>query len=290
MRRLYFDTSAINWLADEPKRSLIFKALSQDACSISIFTVVELASTPNDARRIHLLSTAKQLTGDYRPLAMPGEILSRSASAFINREETMNPSMGEDWDGIWHALCDPTLIDKQALNEAQAWKSKQQKWYQDMHEIGRPYVQADMSRLSEPERKWIVQFPSRLLKHFARNREFLLHIVSDLAPSTITVSREIAEGIIDNLEPWRFFLAAMAYGMYSRSLQINGYGKQSNPGSIDTQQAIYLAGCDVFVTADEGRQSGPWGGQLAMMRMILPFGTQHREVWHFNRLVEMCSA
>jgi hypothetical protein len=288
MGRLYFDASAINWLAKDPNRSSLLKVLSKNTCSTSIFTIAELASTPEDRRRVDLLSVAKELSRDFRPLAMPKEILFHSASAFVNRQQTIVASMSHNWDGLWDALNDPTIIDKSALDEVQAWKSAQQKWYQDLHDKVRPQVQAELSTLSTEEKKWITEYPSRLLKHFLRDREFVLDVVSDLSTPALAISRDIAEGIIDNLDPWRFFLAGMAYGMYCRSLKTNGYGKHANPGSIDTQQAIYLAGCDQFITADQGRQRGPWGGQLGMMRTIIPFGVQRTTAWHYNRLKERC--
>jgi hypothetical protein len=45
---IYFDTSAINWLFDDPRRDSILGRLVGSACIyISIFTVAELAATPS---------------------------------------------------------------------------------------------------------------------------------------------------------------------------------------------------------------------------------------------------
>ncbi len=66
----------------------------------------------------------------------------------------------------------------------------------------------------------------------------------------------------------------MVYGLFARGLKQTNFSKKQNPGSIDTQQAIYLAACDVFVTADRA--------QRRMLRLLVPFGHKKREVWTFN--------
>jgi hypothetical protein len=290
MSVLYFDTSAINRLADDPNRSLLLKALRREVCSISIFTVIELASTPDNRRRLHLITTAKQLVGDSRPLAMPGDILRRVTQAFSGREQTMDASMGSEWDGLWLALSEPTFTDADMVAEAQEWKTSEENWYQDILEKARPIVQSELQKRPKDEQDWITKYPSRLLKHFCRNREFMVDVVNRLSPPAVLITNELAEGVIENLDPWRFFLAGLAFGFYRRSLQPSGYGRQLSPGSIDTQQSIYLAGCDRFVTADQGGEGGPWGGQLAMMRTIIPYGTSYkRTAWHFNQLRDWCT-
>ena len=49
-----------------------------------------------------------------------------------------------------------------------------------------------------------------------------------------------------------FLLQALAYGVYDRAIKQEHYGKDSNPGSLDVQQMIYLAVVDCFAT-DEKR-------------------------------------
>ena len=276
MSTLYFDTSAINRLTDEPNRSSLLAVLSRNTCAISIFTIAELASTTSPDRRSQLLRTVKELIGDYRPLEMPGELLKRATRALLNNQATMDLSMGPEWNGLLVALNDPTSIDDITLAEAQRWKAKQEQWYNTMHNNARPHIQAELSTLSDDERKWISGYPSRLLKHFSHNIKFLTDVVCDLSPSELSISKEIARTILDKLDYWRFFLAGMAYGMYCRTVKLEGFGWQSNAGSIDTQQSIYLTACDQFVTTDEA--------QHAMIRTIIPYGIRRRTVWHFDRL------
>jgi hypothetical protein len=70
----------------------------------------------------------------------------------------------------------------------------------------------------------------------------------------------------------------MAYGMYVRSVKVTHFSKKRNPGSIDTQQAIYLTLCNVFVTADEE--------QYKMLRLLAPFGHKQRYVWKYPKFAQ----
>jgi hypothetical protein len=76
--------------------------------------------------------------------------------------------------------------------------------------------------------------------------------------------------VVRTMEHWRLFLGGIGYGIWERAIKAQTYGRHSTPGSIDTQQAIYLACCDEFVTADRK--------QRKMLRQVSVFGHQHRPV------------
>jgi len=96
--------------------------------------------------------------------------------------------------------------------------------------------------------------------------------------ANVTVTDELVQRVIRNSEQWRFFLTSMAYGMYVRSVKATHFSKKKNPGSIDTQQAIYLTLCDVFVTADKA--------QYRMLRLLAPFGHKKRYIWQYSVFVQ----
>jgi hypothetical protein len=210
---------------------------------------------------------------------MPNDLLKRSLNAMLSKADTMDASIGSEWDGIWYALNEPELIDNEAYEEVVAWKTQQEEWYQEMHESGRPHIQDALAKLSPHERHSLTVRPSKILRYFVNHPDYLPNLISEL---TI----RCGVGAFDNtlmdsvlqLEQWRFFLGAMAYGFYARSLRRSHFGKQSNPGSIDTQQSIYLSGCDTFVTCDFA--------QYQMMRWLLPMGHIKRRVLHYERFRE----
>ena len=93
---------------------------------------------------------------------------------------------------------------------------------------------------------------------------------------------ELVSRVIDDLEPWRFFLAAWGYGVYARAVQVNKHGKRSNPGRFDTEQAVYLANCHIFVTCDRE--------QRRMLRIVNRFGHFRRLVWHYSDVADWVKA
>jgi len=273
----YFDTSAVNWLAKDQDPAAIIKGIcAYSGVYISAFTVAELAATPLKGQRTQLLKTAKTISSNMRPLAMPNELLKRSLNAMLSRADAMDASIGSEWDGVWYALNAPEMIDDEAYEEVVGWKTQQEEWYQDMHDSGRPHIQDALAKLSPQERHSLTLRPSRTLRYFVNHPDYLPTLISEMAIrcGLKTFDKQLTNSVLQ-LEQWRFFLGGMVYGFYARSVQRNHFGKQSNPGSIDTQQAIYLSGCDTFVTCDSGQ------GQ--MMRWLLPLGHKKRNVWHYDQ-------
>lgn len=275
----YLDTSAINHLYDDPQHTLLTSILDKKKnVFISIFTFAEIASTKNKTRRNGLLKLTSSLLGGYIPAAMPGDLLKRSFLGIYKHEKDMNHSMDSKWNGIILALVNPELIDEETFDEIVQWKTQQEHWYHKMHDEGRPKLQSLLSTLHSDERNAIsMSFPS-FIRYYLSKPEFIQDIVIDIALKhgyELTVDRNIAQAILYNSEHWRFFLLGMAYGLYVRSIRNSHYSRDRNPGSIDTQQSIYLTTCDIFVTADHQ--------QYNMLRYVNIFGNKQRHIWKYNR-------
>jgi hypothetical protein len=274
---VYFDTSAVNWLAkDQDSTAVVNRICAYSGVYISAFTVAELAATALKEQRNRLLKITKTISSNWRPLAMPNELLKRSLNAMLSKANRIDASIGSEWDGVWYALNDPDLIDDEAYKEVIGWKAQQEKWYQEMHDSGRPHIQDALAELSAQERHSLTLRPSKILRYFVNHPDYLPNLISEMAIGCglKTFDKGLSNSVLQ-LEPWRFFLSGMVYGFYTRSLQRTHFGKQSNPGSIDTQQAIYLSGCSTFVTCDFR--------QCQMMRWLLPMGHIKRKVWHYTR-------
>ncbi|MCX5886643.1 MAG: hypothetical protein NT096_12170, partial [Proteobacteria bacterium] len=149
----YFDTSVINRLLDDQSGLDLIKKLRKSLkIYLSVFTFAEIMATSQHERRLKLLMLAKDINENYRPLAMPGDLLKRSLKAIQTDAKDLNILMGPEWDGVWVALRDPQLIDEESLLESIQWKRQQEKWYQDMHDGGRLDIQKALIALSQAER------------------------------------------------------------------------------------------------------------------------------------------
>ena len=189
----------------------------------------------------------------------------------------MDHSMGPEWEGVWIALTDPSRINDVEYKEIVEWKRVQEKWFQKMHDNGRPKMQSYIYRLPEPDRLSLTSRFSRLVKLYSPEDEFVKGVVFDLAIRSgvkVKIDSDLVNDLIRHSEHWRFFLTSMVYGLFARGVKQTKFSKKQNPGSIDTQQAVYLAACDVFVTADKE--------QRRMLRLLVPFGHKKRSVWTFN--------
>jgi len=278
----YLDTSAINRLYDDPEGPNLRKVLQERSIVYtSVFIVVELGAESDESRRIGLLRLIKNISGNYRPAAMPGDLLRRSLESVSIWSRDMNHSMGTKWGGVWLALNDPTLIDENAYKEIVGWKREQEAWYQDVHDRGRTRMQETIKKLPPSESDAIYSRFSKFISYYPPEGDFLRKTVFDLASSSgtnIAVTDELVQRLLRHSEQWRFFLTAMAYGMYVRSVKATHFSKKRNPGSIDTQQAIYLTICNTFVTADEA--------QYKMLRLLAPFGHKKRYIWQYPKFAQ----
>jgi uncharacterized protein with PIN domain len=279
IKSFYLDTSAINSLYDDPKASKLIEAIKKNAyVYVSIFTIAEIAAESNAHRRIGLIKIVKDMISGYRPAAMPADILRRSLEAISMWAPTMNHSMGSQWNGVWIALNDPGLINCRGYQEVTSWKQQQEKWYQDMHNKGRPEVQRILAKLPPKERLDLASQFSRFLKYYLSHPNFVEELVNYIASRTsanVKIDDELVRRIIRHSEYWRFFLLGHAYGVHALSVRMSHFAKDKNPGSIDTQQSIYLAICDVFVTSDQQ--------QHRMLRLLTPFGHKKRQVWKYSK-------
>lgn len=280
MKHFYFDTSALNHLLDD---NIEASSVSNKKVTIyiSVFTVAEVASTPDLARRNSLLRLAKEISGDYRPLAFPAELLKRSIESIKIWAPDMDNSMSREWDGIWMILNDPALINDKAFQEIKEWKTKQENWFHKMHERGRPHLQNAITNSPQELKNSVFNSFARLLRYHSPDKQSSMEFVFDLASQAkpnITVDNELVDRLLKHSEHWRFFLSSMIYGLYVRSVRNSHYSRSQNPGSIDTQQAIYLAACDVFVTADLK--------QREMLRLLAPLGHKRRQVWKYQKFAE----
>lgn len=276
MKTLYLDTSIINRIYDDPDFDKIINIIkSHLEIYPSIFNVIELASTPNMNRRIGLLKILKSISGNYRPLALPGEILKRSLQAICLGDKNIDISIDDKFEDVWEMLNDPERIGDDAYTDIYNWKQKQEKWYQDMHYNGRPMIQKVISSLSSDEQNELYRNFSKLINYYSQQFKLISDFIDKIDIKNILSipPEEKVNKILKYSEHWRFFLAGLIYSLYTRSFRSINYSKKKNPGSIDTQQSIYLANCDIIVTSDYN--------QYKMFRLLVKLGDKKRYSWNY---------
>lgn len=271
----YCETSALNHLADDPDRESVLGRLRAPdrQVRISAYTVAEAAATPDLARRALLLRLARTLSAPCRPLALLPDLLRRALDVYAKREPSCVVTIPPEFEGVWVALKTPDEVDEDARREALDWKSQQEAWYREMHAGARSAFQQIL--MAHPPGKPPIRTAAQLLRIYYTHPTFLEDFFAPFFSKCghADTFQGRARAVLWELEPWKLAFAALAVSVFDRGIRHQGPGRWK-AGSIDTQQAIYLATCDVFVTADEG--------QYRLMRRILPLSHKPRRVLSYQ--------
>lgn len=274
--RICFDTSVLNKITNDPKSNeIVEKILGKFESYLSLLNCAEILANSNQYERVRIQKVADRLGRGYYPFAHPQEILRRCLNSYEISESTMNFSISQEDRGVWTALKSPEKVDDDARREALAWINREEDWYQNMHEVARPHIQAIISSQGQ-----LKDSRSEFLRHFINNEILLKDIMTEFFKGTIFKDRFCGREIeiVSALEPWRFYLGAIGLGIYNRAVQQKEFSKKRHAGSIDTQQAVYMAAIDIFVTHDTA--------QRRMLKLVAKLGHIRREIWSYNKLLD----
>jgi len=275
----YLDTSALNQLLDDDEREQVIAYLGKRAVVyVSAINVSEIVANVNATRRLELLKLANRLADDRLPLGYPTDLLRLSLDAYVRRAPGLDVSIDPDSD-VWIALRQPERVDERCREGIASHNSAGEESFREMHEKGRDGLQPVVDALSREDRK-AIRNASSLCKVYFERPEFLKQMLSELLkefghPELAGKEQEF----LTILEPWKFYFAAMVEGVYNRGVKSQRYGWRSNAGNLDTHQAIYLAFCDVFVTAD--------AAQRRMLKPVEKRGHKPRHVISYRELRRM---
>jgi len=246
---LCFDTSGINRLYDDSERDVIVCALrAASQVIITGLNVTEAAATPTEDtnRRIGLLRLERKLSGTFRPLHVPNDLLQAVTIAYAEGRPTAVSTIEERQEGLWWALENPEGLPEEARQEAYAWMRSLEDPFTDAHRRARPEFQKIFSG------PWRPLTASKLIKMFRSQEEFVHEMVAHLWKRLIgtDLSIESYRELIVRVPQWPLYLAGWAHAMQNRAIREQSYGAGNNPGAIDLLCAIYLPQCDCFVTDD----------------------------------------
>ena len=292
----YLDTSAINHLyADAKWDDAAFAVLLQVAAvRFSALNIAELCATQDADKRVRLMCVVQKLSDDYRPLALPSEILKRSLEFFeevrISTEKgspppdnTRNLSVEGDESAFYALVNDPELArDDEVRRDMVALKTDQEQRFRSLHDSIRPDFQRLRRKIGDPYRTG-----AGLIKYFRgpfdtdEMEESFRETFSDIAERMGVSYGGNPHEVFNRLEPWSFFFGAMIHALYNRVFAPTKYGSRTNPGAIDTKQAIYLTACNRFVTADLQSR------QYRAIRVVNKLGLKSRRVLRYDEFGPM---
>ena len=89
VRKVYFDTSAWNYVSKHPRRGEIISAIEQSNTIVlaSVISIGEVLRTPDPTVRSSICSTIRNLHGDGHLLERPQDLALAVAEAFLRGEK-----------------------------------------------------------------------------------------------------------------------------------------------------------------------------------------------------------
>ncbi len=248
-----FDTSAINGIADSKEKVEIISHLRRNhRVLLTSLNLLEVVSTPSDARRLELLSTMKELSDGALPLAISPKIVRRATRAFAKRKPSFNIAITQEDAPLWSMLQYPETAGPEEQAEARQWLMSLEQPFADAHRQARPDFQ-ELFRSNAHERP---KSPGRMLRLFAdQDIDAMYQFVRNTykRESRQHLSVDAMLRLFKAVPYWPLYLAGWAHQMYARAVSEQDYGSRKKPGTIDLWCAVYLPHCDVFVTDDNGQ-------------------------------------
>ena len=242
------DTSAWNALFDDPNQDSILEMLQTKAILPTSLAISEVAAIEDQERRLALFRLMKTAGRDNRPLATPNQLIILACQGYARRDRVLTLSGGDDAEGAWIALNDPTLVDAQAQRMALEFNRERENVFRSWNEVLRNTLQATFkSGVARPRSL------GALIRHYARNDAFLYGVVNPIYERA--VGKPLPHGelwpLLNSLPHWRMFLMGYACAIYQRAVREQGYGHKRNPGHLDLWSATYLPSCEIFITDDK---------------------------------------
>jgi len=241
------DTSAWNYLIDDPDLDLIRETLRSVTIIPTALAIGEIAATEDRSRRLGLLRLIKTVGKDNRPLAMPNQLIVAVCQGYARRDQILTLNTGDDAEGSWIALSRPDLADDAAQRVALEFNKEREDVLRNFTEGLREELKTVFENEERP--------PSMgaLLGHYAQNDDFLYEVVNPIYERAVgaPLLRGELRSLLSSTPYWRMFLLGYGCAIYQRAIKRQGFGYKNNPGHLDLWSATYLPSCDVFVTADK---------------------------------------
>lgn len=249
---LGFDNHVFDYLDAEPAplRGQLIKYLTEPPrrLLISGVNVLEAVCCPSARKRISLLRLISALSGGCRPLALPGDLFSSQINAYALAQPSTTVTIGAEQEGLWIALSAPEEIDEADVEDANHYRTEQEREFRQMHESARPHFQ----ELVDAGVAKGITSASRLIRHFKSDEKFIESTVAyfmQVSPVAHRLKGRELE-FLQNLPGWQCFFLANAAAIYLRAIKTQNYGRKKNAGYFDVSQAVYLPLCHVYVTED----------------------------------------
>lgn len=234
LRAAYFDTSAWNALADDPKCEAIVAELQRRRVIVlgSVISAGELLKTRDRGRVERLRSLMLKLHGDRPLLERPMTLAAEAARAFLRNEtDFLLPKTGPG-QSLLEFLHRPDDADSPSIA---AWLQNLERNHERFLAEIRPEQPNRDTRYYSPE--------------VTRQESFLKLLSTVPAAQELGLSLAQVADLSTQVDIWRALAATLGY-IITQAMAHSPKQGGKRPGGADMWQVVYLGVAEAFVSSD----------------------------------------
>lgn len=230
----YFDTSAWNALADDPKGEAIVAELQRRRVIVlaSVISAGEVLKTPVRGRVERLRSLMLTLHGDGPLLERPMTLAAEAARAFFRNETDFRLPQSGTGQSLLGFLSRPNDADVDSIGA----------WLKNLDRNHGRFL--DEIRPEQPNRK--IQYYSEETAH---SEPFLKLLSTVPAAQELGLSLVQVAELLTRVDIWRALAGTLGYIITQAMAHAPRQGGK-RPGGADMWQVVYLGVAEAFVSSD----------------------------------------
>lgn len=261
-KKLIFDTSGINALADDPDYGALIRGLRiSHLVRVTETTVSEIAANSDEARRIQLLGGLERLLKFGMCIFPFHVIIKEQAKAYLADRR------GYKWRrvNVRFAEAEGEVVRQEVIHEvSDETRTRLKQWEKDFRAI---FLNAKASFQGlfdgrDGTRPSLKEVAARLLGEGGSHREIAIDLFE--RSTGMRLSQADVHDFTERCLPFKALLVALCFSQYDRCIRSERQPSLGRAGRLDIFSATYLPYCEVFVTNDDGQ----WKALRTVAEMI----------------------
>lgn len=251
-KKLIFDTSGINALADDPDCVALIRGLRiTHLFGVTESAISEIAANSDEARRIQLLGVLERLL-KFGMCVIPFHvIIEEQAKAYLADRQRY------DWRrvNVRFAEAEGEVVRQEIIHEiSEETRVTLKQWNKDFQAIF-SNVRAAFQKLfdrQDGKRPSLKEVADRLLGEGGAHREIAIDLFE--RGTATRLSEAEVHDFTERCLPFKALLVALCVSQYDRCIRGDRQPWLGKAGRLDIFSATYLPYCTVFVTNDDGQR------------------------------------
>lgn len=251
-KKLIFDTSGINALADDPDYVPLIRGLRlTHLFGVTETAISEIAANSDEVRRIQLLGVLERLLKFGMCVIPYHVIIEEQARAYLADRRAY------DWRrvNVRFAKAEGEVVRQEIIHkvseETRETLKQWEKEFQSIFSNAKAAFQKLFDR-RDGERPSLKDIADRLLDEGGAHREIAIDLFE--RGTGTRLSQAEVHDFTERCLPFKALLVALCFSQYDRCIRGERQPWLGKAGRLDMFSATYLPYCKVFVTNDDGQR------------------------------------